>query len=125
METRVRRVLLTAAALLALPGCATVQRWRTHRAEVREARAEARAEAEQAQSPQNGTSEIPPPAIRPEVARRRAKAPRIKSSNWEIGAHFGVLLVRRKITAAKCRRLTCRSGSKSSAQVFPPPAAPP
>lgn len=93
METRVRRVLLTAAALLALPGCATVQRWRTHRAEVREARAEARAEAEQAQSPQNGTSEIPPPAIRPEVARRRAKAPRIKSSNWEIGAHFGVLSI--------------------------------
>ena len=93
METRVRRVLLTAAALLALPGCATVQRWRTHRAEVREARAEARAEAEQAQSPQSSTSEMPPPAIRPEVARRRAKAPRIKSSNWEVGAHFGVLSI--------------------------------
>jgi outer membrane beta-barrel protein len=93
METRVRRVLLTAAALLALPGCATVHRWRTHRAEVREARAEARAEAAQAQSPQNGTSEVPPPPIRPEVARRHAEAPKIKSSNFEIGAHFGILSI--------------------------------
>src|SRR5690242_18005517 len=93
METRVRRVLLTAAALLALPGCATVHRWRTHRAEVRAAQEEARAEAAQAQSSQNGGSEMPPPAIRPEVARRRARAPKIRSSNFEIGAHFGVLSI--------------------------------
>jgi outer membrane beta-barrel protein len=90
METRVRRVLLTAAALLALPGCATVHRWRVHRAEVREARAEARREAA---ASANGDSEMPPPVIRPEVVRRHAEAPRIKSSNFEIGAHFGVLSI--------------------------------
>ena len=90
METRVRRVLLTAAVLLALPGCATVHRWRVHRAEVREARAEARREAA---ASANSDSEMPPPVIRPEVVRRHAKAPRIRSSNFEIGAHFGVLSI--------------------------------
>ena len=90
METRVRRVLLTAAALLALPGCATVQRWRTHRAEVRAAQQEARREA--AQSAADG-GEMPPPVIRPEVVRRHAKAPQIRSSNVEIGADFGVLSI--------------------------------
>ena len=90
METRVRRVLLIAAALLALPGCATVQRWRTHRAEVREARQEARREA--AQSAAQG-GEMPPPVIRPELVRRHAKTPRIRSSNVEIGADFGVLSI--------------------------------
>ena len=90
METRVRRVLLIAAALLALPGCATVQRWRTHRAEVRAAQEEARREAAQSA---NSDSEMPPPVIRPEIVRRHAKTPRIKSSNFEIGAHFGVLSI--------------------------------
>jgi len=90
METRVRRVLLTAAALLALPGCASVQRWRTHRAEVRAARAEARREAAQSAT---DDSEMPPPVIRPEVRRRHAKAPKIRSSNVELGAHFGVLSI--------------------------------
>jgi len=90
METRARRVLLIAAALLSLPGCASVQRWRTHRAEVREARAEARREAAQSAG---SDSEMPPPVIRPEVVRRHARAPRIKSSNFEIGAHFGVLSI--------------------------------
>jgi outer membrane beta-barrel protein len=90
METRVRRILLTAAALLALPGCATVHRWRVHRAEVRAAREEARREAAQSA---NSDSEMPPPVIRPEVVRRHAKAPKIRSSNFEIGAHFGVLSI--------------------------------
>jgi len=94
METRVRRVLLTAAALLALPGCATIRHWRSHRAEVRAAREEVRAEAAQEQSPNGASStEIPPPAVRPEVERRRARAAKIKSSNFEIGAHFGVISI--------------------------------
>ena len=90
METRVRGVLLT-FALLALPGCATVHRWREHRAEVRAARAEARAEgAMQRSAYAEGT---PPPVIQPEVTRRHVTVPKIRRSNVEIGAHYGVLSI--------------------------------
>lgn len=91
METRVRRVLLTAAALLALPGCATVHRWRVHRAEVRAAREEARREA--AAGPADSGGGMPPPVVRPQVVRRHAEAPAIRSSNFEVGARFGVLSI--------------------------------
>ncbi len=91
METRVRGLLLT-AALLALPGCATVHRWREHRAEVRAAKAEARAETRRtAESP--GGDGSPPPVIQPEVERRHVKVPRIRRSNVELGAHYGVLSI--------------------------------
>jgi len=94
METRVRGLLLTAALLssLVLPGCATVHRWRTHRAEVRAAREEARAEAAQA-TPSAGSDSVPPGVVQPQVRRQRVEVPRIRSSNWEIGAHYGVMSI--------------------------------
>ena len=94
METRVRGLLLTVALLTLpmLPGCATVHRWREHRAEVRAAREEVRAEAAQA-NPSAGSDTVPPGVVQPEVARRRVKVPRIRSSDWEIGAHYGLLSI--------------------------------
>jgi outer membrane beta-barrel protein len=91
METRFRGLLLT-AALVALPGCATVHRWREHRAEVRAARQEARREAAEARESSSGDA-APPPVIQPEVERRRVTVPRIRRSNVEIGAHYGVLSI--------------------------------
>lgn len=94
METRVRGLLLTAALLLlpTLPGCATVHRWREHRAEVRAAKEEARAEAAQT-GPSSTGDNVPPGAIQPRIERRRAKAPRIRSSNVELGVHYGVMSI--------------------------------
>lgn len=94
METRVRGLLLTAALLTlpVLPGCATVHRWREHRAEVRAAREEARAEAAQA-NPSAGSDSVPPGVIQPEVARRRVTVPKIRSSNVELGVHYGILSI--------------------------------
>ncbi|MDE2050290.1 MAG: outer membrane beta-barrel domain-containing protein [Gammaproteobacteria bacterium] len=94
METRVRGLFLTAAlaALLRLPGCATVHRWREHRAEVRAAKEEARAEAAQT-NPSEGSDSVPQGAIQPRIERRRVKVPRIRSSNLELGAHYGVMSI--------------------------------
>lgn len=94
METRLRGLLLTAALLTlpALPGCATVHRWREHRAEVRAAREEARAEAAQSNPSAAGDS-VPPGAIQPQVERHKVEVPRIRSSNVEIGAHYGVMSI--------------------------------
>ena len=94
METRVRGLLLTAALVMLplLPGCATVHRWREHRAEVRAAKQEARAEAAQA-SPSAGSDNVPPGVVQPRVVRRKVKVPRIRSSNLEIGAHYGIMSI--------------------------------
>ena len=94
METRVRGLLLTAALLvpLVLPGCASVHRWREHRAEVRAAQEEASAEAAQA-NPSAGSDSVPPGAIQPRVERRRVVVPRIHSSNVELGVHFNVMSI--------------------------------
>jgi outer membrane beta-barrel protein len=90
METGIRVLLLT-AALLALPGCASVRNWYHHRAEVREARAEAREEAARSEQPQDDA--VPPRVVEPEVERRKLKVPRIKSSNVELGLHYGALSI--------------------------------
>lgn len=94
METRVRGLLLTAVllSLPLLPGCASLHRWREHRAEVRAAREEARAEAAQA-SPSAGSDNVPPGVVQPQVARRRVKVPRIRSSNVELGVHYGLMSI--------------------------------
>jgi outer membrane beta-barrel protein len=94
METRVRGLFLTAAllTLLTLPGCATVHRWREHRAEVRAAKEEARAEAAQT-NPSAGSDTVPSGAIQPRVERSRVEVPRIRSSNIELGAHYGVMSI--------------------------------
>ena len=94
METRVRGLLLIAALLTlpALPGCATVHRWREHRAEVRAAKEEARAEAAQG-NPSEGSDTVPPGAVQPRVERHPAEVPKIRSSNVELGAHYGVMSI--------------------------------
>jgi len=94
METRVRGLLLTAALLTLplLPGCATVHRWREHRAEVRAAKEEARAEAAQA-NPSAGSDNVPPGVVQPQVERHPVKVPRIRSSNLEVGGHYGVMSI--------------------------------
>ena len=94
METRVRGLLLTAVllSLPLLPGCASLHRWREHRAEVRAAREEARAEAAQA-SPSAGNDNVPPGVVQPQVTRRRVKVPRIRSSNVELGVHYGLMSI--------------------------------
>lgn len=93
METRVRGLLLTAAllALLVLPGCATVHRWREHRAEVRAAQEEADIEATQGASASSDT--VPPGAIQPRVRRHPAEVPKIHTSNVELGIHFGLMSI--------------------------------
>jgi outer membrane beta-barrel protein len=94
METRVRGLLLTAVLLTVplLPGCASVHRWREHRAEVRAAKEEARAEAAQA-NPSAGSDSVPPGVIQPRVTRRKVKVPKIRSSNVELGIHYGVMSI--------------------------------
>ncbi|MGA7537481.1 MAG: outer membrane beta-barrel domain-containing protein [Steroidobacteraceae bacterium] len=94
METRVRGLLLTVALLTLplLPGCATVHRWREHRAEVRAAKEEARAEAAQT-SPSAASDNVPPGVVQPRVERRTVKVPRIRSSNVELGAHYGIMSI--------------------------------
>jgi outer membrane beta-barrel protein len=90
METGIRILLLT-AALLALPGCASVRSWYHHRTEVREAKAEAREEAAQSEQPRD--ENLPPRVVEPEVERRKIKVPKIKSSNIEVGLHYGALSI--------------------------------
>jgi outer membrane beta-barrel protein len=94
METRVRGLLLTVALLTVplLPGCASVHRWREHRAEVRAAKEEARAEAAQA-NPSAGSDNVPPGVVQPRVVRRKIKVPKIRSSNIEFGIHYGVMSI--------------------------------
>lgn len=93
METRVRGLLLTAAlmTLPLLPGCATVHRWREHRAEVRAAKEEARAEA--AQAPAAASDTVPPGVIQPRVERQHVVVPKIRSSNIELGGHYGLMSI--------------------------------
>ncbi|HEY1891082.1 MAG TPA: outer membrane beta-barrel domain-containing protein [Steroidobacteraceae bacterium] len=94
METRVRGLLLTAVlvTLPLLPGCATVHRWRAHRAEVRAAKEEARTEAAQA-NPSAGSDSVPAGVVQPQVARHEVEVPRIRSSNIELGGHYGLMSI--------------------------------
>jgi len=94
METGLRVLLLT-AVLVVLPGCASVRNWIHHRSEVRQARKEAREEAaEQAeQAAQQDSDASPPRVVEPEVERRKIKVPRIKSSNVELGVHYGFMSI--------------------------------
>jgi outer membrane beta-barrel protein len=85
MERRIR-VLLLIAALAALPGCASVRNWFHHGSK---STAGSSATADQSQD-QNAP---PPRVIEPEVARRTVTVPRIRSSNWELGAQYGALSI--------------------------------
>jgi len=90
METGIRVLLLT-ALLAALPGCATVRDWYHQRAERRAARAAQSAPPPASESSQDENA--PPRVIEPEVARRRIKVPRIRSSNVEMGLFYGALSI--------------------------------
>ena len=90
METGIRVLLLT-ALLAALPGCATVRDWYHQRAERRAARAAQSAPPPPSESSQDENA--PPRVIEPEVARRRIKVPRIRSSNVEMGLFYGALSI--------------------------------
>ena len=83
MERRIR-VLLLIAALTALPGCASVRNWFHHGSQP-----SSNATADQSQD-QNAP---PPRVIEPEVARRTITVPRIRSTNWELGAQYGALSI--------------------------------
>ena len=90
METGIRILLLT-ALFAALPGCASVRDWYQQRAERRAA-----AQAQSAPPPVSEPSQdenAPPRVIEPEVARRKIKVPRIRSSNVEMGLDYGVLSI--------------------------------
>ena len=90
METGIRVLLLT-ALLAALPGCATVRDWYHQRAERRAARAAQSAPPPASESSQDENA--PPRVIEPEVARRKIKVPRIRSSNVEVGLDYGALSI--------------------------------
>jgi outer membrane beta-barrel protein len=81
MESGIRVLLLT-ALLAGLSGCASVRSWFHHRAQP----GPAAGEESQDQS-------APPRVIEPEVARRRITVPKIRSSNIELGATYGVLSI--------------------------------
>ena len=81
MESGIRVLLLT-ALLAGLSGCASVRSWFHHRAQP----APAAGDESQDQS-------APPRVIEPEVARRRITVPKIRSSNIELGATYGVLSI--------------------------------
>jgi outer membrane beta-barrel protein len=90
METGIRVLLLT-ALLAALPGCASVRDWYHQRAERRAASEAQGAPPPASESPQDENA--PPRVIEPEVARRKIRVPRIRSSNVEMGLDYGVLSI--------------------------------
>jgi len=92
METGLRVLLLTAAVLL-LPGCA-VRNWIHHHNEVKAERQAAKEEeARASQGQEDDTDTAPPRVIDPDVERRKINVPKIKSSNVELGLHYGALSV--------------------------------
>ena len=82
METR-SRVLLLTAALALLPGCASLH-WPWHE----------KASAADA-APDDGTEQTAatPRVIDPQVERRKIKVPKIRPSDVELGAFYGVLSI--------------------------------
>ena len=86
MESGIRVFLLT-AVLVALSGCATVRGWFHHGSKP--AAASSPTAVTGAEEEQNA----PPRVVEPEVARRQIKVPRIRSSNFELGAHYGVMSI--------------------------------
>ena len=90
METGIRVLLLT-ALLAGLPGCASVRDWYHQRAERRAASRAQSAPPPPSESAQDENA--PPRVIEPEVARRKIKVPRIRSSNVEMGLDYGALSI--------------------------------
>ena len=90
METGLR-ILLLSAALLALPGCASVRDWYRHRGEIPEAQTQTAAASAGDEQPQDDNA--PPRVVEPEVERRKVRVPRVRSSNFELGIDYGALSI--------------------------------
>jgi outer membrane beta-barrel protein len=74
------RVLLLSVALASLSGCASVRNWFHH--------------SPKPDADQTADQNAPPPrVIEPEVARRQIKVPKIHSSDFELGADYGVMSI--------------------------------
>jgi len=89
METGTRVLLLT-AVLAALPGCATVRGWFDHGTQPS---APTGAASSPVSAPETQEENAPPRVVEPEVARRQIKVPKVRSSNIELGAFYGVLSI--------------------------------
>jgi len=83
MESGIRVLLLMAAlaAVAPLSGCATVRNWFHHGSSGKNA------------SASGDEDQAPPRVVEPEVARRQIKVPRIHSSNFELGADYGLISI--------------------------------
>jgi outer membrane beta-barrel protein len=86
MESGIRVLLLT-AVFAALTGCASVRNWFHHGSQNgTPAGADAGDQAPDQNAP-------PPRVVEPEVARRKITVPRIRGSDFEIGANYGVISI--------------------------------
>jgi len=85
MESGIRVLLLTAALALltTLSGCASVRGWFHHSG--------GDSTSVSGDNPQDDSA--PPRVVEPEVARRNIKVPRIRSSDFELGASYGALSI--------------------------------
>ena len=94
METGIRVLLLTAALVL-LPGCATVRHWfhGRHAADSADAQSTAPSGPADTSGTSGPSTETPPRVIEPQVERRQIKVPRIRSSNVEVGLFYGALSI--------------------------------
>jgi len=93
METGIR-VLLLSAAMLALPGCASLRNWMDRDATPAQVESRRTADEIVAASEQNETDDAAPPrVIDPEVERRIIKTPKIDTENVEVGVHYGALSI--------------------------------
>jgi outer membrane beta-barrel protein len=88
MESGIR-VLLLMAALAALSGCATVRNWFHHGSPP----SSGSSAAPQGPDADSQDQNAPPRVVEPEVARRKITVPKIRSSNFELGADYGVLSI--------------------------------
>jgi outer membrane beta-barrel protein len=87
------RVLLLAASLIALSGCATVGSWLHQREDARQAEQESQRQlaADPEAAPDDNSP--PPRVVEPEVERRKLTVPKIKASNIEVGVNYGALSI--------------------------------
>jgi outer membrane beta-barrel protein len=83
------RVLLLSAALLLLPGCASLWPFGSDKDEQAAAEEPEAVVTDSAEEP----SDVPPRVIDPEVERREIKVARIDAENIEIGTFYGALSI--------------------------------
>jgi len=90
METG-SRVLLLTLVVVALSGCSTVSGWFHHGTPKNASGSTESGGPNPVSAPDQENA--PPRVVEPEVTRRQITVPRIKSSNFELGAYYGVLSI--------------------------------